>query len=202
MEMQACRTPEFFNFVAPLAQRAFLGQESNDPAWSADNLFRVYTRVEKSFIRVDADEATYPLHVILRYEVERDLIEGNIEVSDLPEVWHAKMSEYLGISTEDNYEDGCLQDVHWPAGLFGYFPTYTLGAMTAAQLFSGASRSIPEIRQNIGGGNFAPLLGWLRENVHSKGSKLSYDDLMVEATNSKLDARYFKEHLTNRYLST
>ncbi|MFB0970414.1 MAG: carboxypeptidase M32, partial [Pseudomonadales bacterium] len=109
MEMQACRTKEFMNFMTPLAQRSFLGTETNDPAWSADNIYKLYTRVEKGFIRVDADEVTYPLHVILRYEIEKDLIEGKIEVSDLPALWHEKMTRYLGVATENNYTDGLLQ---------------------------------------------------------------------------------------------
>ena len=199
MEMQACRTREFLEYLAPIAQRTFLGQESNDPAWSVDNLYKIYTRVRRSYIRVDADEVTYPLHVIMRYELERDLIEGQLEVSDIPEAWDAKMREYLDISTSGNFKDGCLQDVHWPAGLFGYFPTYTLGAMTAAQLFQSAVSEIGDVHENIGKGNFAPLLGWLRQNVHSRGKFLSYDQLMKEATGSGLDAVYFKRHLAARY---
>lgn len=199
MEMQASRTREFLEYMAPIAQREFLGHETNDPAWTVDNLYRVYTRVERSFIRVDADEVTYPLHVILRYELERELIEGRLKVSEIPDAWDAKMREYLQTSTGDNFRDGCLQDVHWPAGLFGYFPTYTLGAMTAAQLFQSAVAEIGDVHQNISRGHFAPLLGWLRENVHSKGKFLPFDELMRSATGSELDAAYFKRHLETRY---
>jgi carboxypeptidase Taq len=199
MEMQACRTREFLQFLAPRAQRIFLGNESNDPAWGVDNLHRLYTRVERSYIRVDADEVTYPLHVILRYELEKQLIDGSLKVRDLPAAWDAKMREYLDISTAGNFTDGCLQDVHWPAGLFGYFPTYTLGAMTAAQLFTAANREVEGVPQAIGQGQFGSLLGWLREHVHGKGSYLAYDDLMREATGSTLDAGYFKNHLLQRY---
>ena len=199
MEMQACRTREFLQFLAPRAQRIFLGNESNDPAWGVDNLHRLYTRVERSYIRVDADEVTYPLHVILRYELEKQLIDGSLKVRDLPAAWDAKMREYLDVSTAGNFTDGCLQDVHWPAGLFGYFPTYTLGAMTAAQLFFAANAEIEGVPQAISQGQFASLLGWLREHVHGKGSFLAYDDLMREATGSTLDASYFKNHLLQRY---
>jgi carboxypeptidase Taq len=199
MEMQVCRTPEFLQYMVPVAQRIFLGHETNDPEWSVDNLHRLYTRVKKSHIRVDADEVTYPLHVILRYEIEKDLIDGRLEVADIPAVWDQKMGEYLGISTTNNYRDGCLQDVHWPAGLFGYFPTYTLGAMTAAQLFQAARKEIPEVLQNVSEGDFAPLLAWLRGNVHSMGSMLPYDELMVRATGFPLDANCFREHLETRY---
>ena len=186
--------------MTPLAQRSFLGTETNDPVWSADNIYKLYTRVEKGFIRVDADEVTYPLHVILRYEIEKDLIEGKIEVSDLPALWHEKMTRYLGVATENNYTDGLLQDVHWPAGLFGYFPTYTLGAMTAAQLFSSARESFKGLAGELGQGNFENLLFWLRENVHSKGKFLSYNDLMMQATGETINASYFKNHLKERYL--
>ena len=109
------------------------------------------------------------------------------------------MRQYLDVSTAGNFTDGCLQDVHWPAGLFGYFPTYTLGAMTAAQLFFAANAEIDGVPQAISQGQFASLLGWLREHVHGKGSFLAYDDLMREATGSTLDASYFKNHLLQRY---
>jgi carboxypeptidase Taq len=201
MEMQAARTRQFLEFVTPLAQQTFLGGSSNDPAWTVENLHRLYTKVQRSYIRVDADEVTYPLHIILRYELEKDLIEGSLEVKDLPEAWNAKMTEYLGLSTEGNFHDGCMQDVHWPAGLFGYFPTYTLGAMTAAQLFSAAQEQVDSLLDDIGQGNFAPLLGWLRTHVHEKGKYLNYNDLMKAATGDVLDAGYFKSHLEQRYLS-
>lgn len=200
MEMQACRSVEFLQFMAPVAQKSFLGHESNDPAWSADNLHRLYTKVERSLIRVDADEVTYPLHVILRYEIEKELIESGVEVRDLPDLWDAKMRACFSLSTEGNFKDGCLQDVHWPSGLFGYFPTYSLGAMMAAQLFSAAKSQLPEILDAIREGNFTPLLSWLRENVHSKAKFLSVDDLLTEATGEPLNATFFKRHLQQRYL--
>lgn len=200
MEMQACRSVEFIQFLAPIAQRIFLGHESNDPAWSVDNLHRLYTKVERSYIRVDADEVTYPLHVILRYEIEKELVEGSAEVRDLPEMWNAKMQEYLSLRTTGNYTDGCLQDVHWPAALFGYFPTYSIGAMTAAQLFSAAKAQVPEIPEEIRRGNFAPLLSWLRINIHNKGKFLPFDELLSNATGEPLNTEYFKLHLRERYL--
>lgn len=201
MEMQACRTPEFLQFLAPRAQKAFLGQLTNDPAWSADNLYRLYTRVEKSFIRVDADEVTYPLHVILRYEIERDLIEGKLEVADLPDAWHDKMTRYLGLSTEGNFRDGVLQDVHWPAGLFGYFPTYTMGAVTAAQLFAAARDALPDVAADIARGDFGGLVDWLRTHVHGNGSCLTFDEVMVNATGRSLSVDAFRDHVKQRYLS-
>ncbi len=199
MEMQACRTKQFLQYLTPVAQHNFLGGDSNDPAWSVDNLHRLYTRVQPSFIRVDADEVTYPLHVILRYELEQQLIEGDLEVADLPLAWDEKMQSYLSLTTRGNFVDGCLQDVHWPAGLFGYFPTYTLGALTAAQLFAAAQDQVKGLLDEISRGNFTPLLSWLRENIHSKGKYLNYNELMVAATGRELDAEYFKTHLEQRY---
>ncbi len=200
MEMQACRTRQFLTFLTPSVQRIFLGHETNDPAWSAENLYRRYTRVRQSFIRVDADEVTYPLHVILRYEIEQALIEGQLEVRNLPEAWNEKMKAYLDLPTTGNYTDGCLQDVHWPAGLFGYFPTYTIGALTAAQLYAAANRDLPALQDEIGRGNFSPLLGWLREHVHCRGKFVSFADLLTDATGSGLSSDYFKAHVQSRYL--
>lgn len=201
MEMQACRTPEFFQFLAPKAQTAFTGGLSNDPAWSPDNLFKLYTGVSRSLIRVDADEVTYPLHVILRFEIEQALIEGSLEVADLPDAWNEKMSQYLKLNTQGDFANGCLQDVHWPAGLFGYFPTYTLGAMTAAQLFAAVREAIPELAAQISRGDFSHLLAWLRKSVHSQGKFNSFGDLMQSATGSELKVAPFKAHLETRYLS-
>ncbi|XOV88247.1 MAG: carboxypeptidase M32 [Pseudomonadota bacterium] len=200
MEMQACRTRQFISFLTPTIQRSFLGGESNSPEWSAENLYRLYTRVRQSLIRVDADEVTYPLHVILRYEIEQALIAGDLAVADLPGAWNDSMEAFLDLSTGSNHADGCLQDVHWPAGLFGYFPTYTIGALTAAQLFAAANHDIPGIRDEIGRGNFRPLLGWLREHVHSKGKLLSFQELLTRATGSNLDVARYKAHVQARYL--
>ncbi len=144
---------------------------------------------DDSFIRVDADELTYPAHVILRYEIERALIEGAIEVDDIPALWNEKMQAYLGLSTEGNYRNGCMQDIHWAGGSFGYFPSYTLGAIYAAQEFAAAERAIPQLREKIAAGNFDELFNWLKEHIWSKGSLLSTDELMISATGEPLNAR-------------
>ncbi len=198
MEMQACRTREFTSYMTPIARRIF-NQEDN-PAWSADTILAHNTRVERGLIRVDADEVTYPMHVIMRFELEQALINGEMEMTHVPEAWDARMREYLGVATGDNFRDGCLQDVHWMEGLFGYFPTYSLGAMIAAQLFAAANSDQPEILQEISEGNFRPLLGWLRANVHSKGSLVDLDTLLIQATGDRLDPEFFRRHLRSRYL--
>ena len=196
VEMQACRSPEFVDFVAPLAREAFNGE---GPAWEADNLRRLYPKVEPGFIRVDADEVTYPAHIILRYRLERALIAGDMEVCDIPAAWNQGMKELLGIvPSHDGL--GCLQDIHWYDGAWGYFPTYTLGAMTAAQLFAAATTARPEIPDAIAQGDFAPLMAWLGEKIHSQASLYGSDELLQRATGSGLDPGLFKAHLKARYL--
>jgi|HubBroStandDraft_1064217.scaffolds.fasta_scaffold00020_21 carboxypeptidase Taq len=196
IEMQACRSREFMEFLAPILGDAFRGSGT---AWSAETLYRLNTRVERSLIRVDADEATYPAHVILRYRLERALIAGDLGLDDLPGAWRDGMLELVGIAPTDD-ADGVLQDIHWYSGLFGYFSTYTLGAMTAAQLFAAATAQRPGIRPAIARGDFQPLLGWLREHVHGRGSSVSAAQILTDATGGPLDVAIFERHLTTRYL--
>ena len=146
-----------------------------------------------------ADEVTYPLHIILRFELEQALIAGDLAVRDIPDAWDELMIRYLGLSTRDNLKDGCMQDVHWFSGLFGYFPTYSLGALTAAQLFAAASRANPELEQQIEAGEFRSLIEWLRREIHGRGQLQSAKDLLVEVTGEQLDARFFKAHIERRY---
>ncbi len=199
-EMQLARSKEFTQLLAPFARNIL--QREQDPAFSNDNLYAFNTRMKRGYIRVDSDELTYPAHVILRYEIERALVEGDINVDDIPSLWNEKMQAYLGLSTEGNYRDGCMQDIHWPGGAFGYFPSYTLGAMYAAQEFAAASRSIMQLPEKIARGELAPLFGWLQENIWSKGSLLATDELITAATGEPLNARFFKAHLQCRYLET
>lgn len=200
MELQVCRSREFIGLVAPL-MRKHLGHEADDGAWSVENLYRTATRVERGFIRVDADEITYPLHVILRFELERALLDETLPVKDLPEAWDGAMQRYLGLSTRGNDADGCMQDVHWYAGLFGYFPTYTLGALGAAQWFATAKGNIPDLLTEIADGNLKPLLGWLRAEIHGRGRQTTMQHLFQEVTGSRLDAGFYKRHVQARYLS-
>jgi carboxypeptidase Taq len=196
MEMQACRTHEFLNFAAPLIRDAFDGA---GPAFETENLYRHYTHVERSLIRTEADEVTYPTHVILRYRLERAMVAGELDPKDLPGAFNDGLEALLGIRPPDDRQ-GCLQDIHWYAGAWGYFPTYTLGAIAAAQFFDAARRDLPDIVPGIAKGDFKPLVGWLRAHVHGLGSKLSTDELVAEATGTPLDQAVFKAHLTARYL--
>lgn len=197
-EMQLARSLEFTHQLAPMAAR-ILGRE-NDPAFSVDNIYRFNTRMKRGYIRVNADEITYPAHVILRYEIERALIQGDIEVTDIPELWDQKMQSYLGLSTQNNYRDGCMQDIHWTGGAFGYFPSYTLGAIYAAQLFAAAERSISELRNKIQRGELMELFAWLKTNIWQQASTMSTDELIRTATGESLNPAYFQRHLSARYL--
>jgi len=197
IEMQVCRSPEFLRFAAPIMAEAFGG---SGPAWEPDNLVRLYSRVTPSLIRVDADEVTYPAHVILRYRLERALIEDRMKLRDLPGAFNDGLEKLLGVRPPDD-RTGCLQDLHWYDGAWGYFPTYTLGAMTAAQIFDAAKKADPAIEPGIAKGDFKPLLAWLRVNVHAKGSLYSTRDQLIQATGRPLDAAVFETHLKERYLS-
>ena len=197
MEMQACRSDAFIAFAAPRMRAAF-GKDG--PAWTVDNIHRLYTQVEPGFIRVDADEVTYPMHVMLRYRLERAMLAGDLPLADLPGAWNEGLRELLGIAPPDD-SLGCLQDIHWPDGGWGYFPTYTLGAMAAAQLFAAARRAVPGLMEAIGQGDFGPLLGWLRTHVHGRGSFATTDQILADATGQPLGTAAFRTHLESRYLS-
>ncbi len=194
-EMQAGRSAEFFAFLEPLARDVFGGR---GPAFAAANLHRVAIAVEPGFIRVDADEVTYPAHVILRYELETAMMAGDLGVGDLPAAFNAAVKEVLGLDVPDDRR-GCLQDIHWYGGAFGYFPTYLVGAMTAAQLFDAARRQRPGLVPGLAAGDFTPLREWMRQNIHAKGCLLDREDLIVAATGRPLDAEIFRRHLLQRY---
>jgi carboxypeptidase Taq len=195
MEMQACRSPAFVGYLAGELRAAF----GEDPAFAPANLERLYTRVERGFVRVDADEITYPLHVILRHRLERQLVAGELDVVDLPQAWNEGMGDLVGVTPPDD-RLGCLQDIHWPVGGFGYFPCYTLGALLAAQLFRAAQAQVPGLMDAIGGGDFGPLLAWLCEKVHGQGAMPRFGDLVQSASGGPLAVGPFLAHLRERYL--
>jgi carboxypeptidase Taq len=195
-EMQLGSHPGFARVIAPLLADAFGAQ----PAFEPDNLHRLMTRVQRGLIRVDADEVTYPAHVILRFEIERALIEGEIEPEDVPALWDAKMAELLHLDTRGNFKDGPLQDVHWPEALFGYFPCYSLGAMYAAQWFAAMRRQMPDLDARIAQGDFAAVFDWLRTHIWEQGSLYTTDELARRASGEALNPAHFKAHLEARYL--
>ncbi|MBP2197835.1 carboxypeptidase M32 [Pantoea cypripedii] len=197
MEMQLGRSREFLQRIQPQVI-ALMGDQ---PALASDNFIRLTQRVKPGLIRVDADELSYPAHVILRYEIERALIEGEIEVDDIPALWDEKMQDSLGMDTRGNYRDGCMQDIHWTDGAFGYFPTYTLGAMYAAQLFQAVKRAIPQVSELILQGDLQPVFDWLQQNIWQHGSRFPTGQLLVNATGETLNPHYFRQHLEQRYLA-
>ena len=199
MEMQVCRSEAFLEFAAPLIQRELLGAASEAPQWQPANLAKHARRVARGFIRVDADELTYPLHVILRYELETELLAGGMTVADLPDAWDAAMRRHLDLSTAGNFADGVMQDVHWFAGLIGYFPCYTLGAAMAAQLQAAARQRLGDLTGAIRAGEFDVLLRWQREQIHERGRLLPTKELLKQVTGADLGAEAFLRHLRGRY---
>jgi carboxypeptidase Taq len=163
-----------------------------------ETLYAAITAIQPSPIRVEADEVTYNLHILLRFELERKLLEGSLRVVDLPEAWNAKMREYLDV-TPANDSVGVLQDVHWSGGLIGYFPTYTLGNLLSAQLWETMRMAVPDHETLIETGKFAPLLAWLREHVHTFGRSVEPNELIVQATGKPLSTEAYKQYLDDKY---
>ncbi len=196
VEMQAARSDAYLGWLSGELAAAF---GAGGPATTPANLARLWRRVERGFIRVDADELTYPAHVIMRFRLERALIAGELAVADLPGAWNDGLRATLGI-TPPHDRLGCLQDIHWYEGLFGYFPSYTLGAMAAAQLMAAARAAVPELDAGLARGDLSPLVGWLGRNVHAHGSRLGFSEMLLAATGKTLDGGDFERHLTARYL--
>lgn len=197
LEMQAARSPAFVSYLAGLARKVFDG---SGPAWESANLLRHYHKIARGLIRVYADEVSYPLHVIMRTRLEQAMIAGTLKVADLPEAWNAAMTELMGV-TPGNDRDGCLQDIHWYSGAFGYFPTYTLGALAAAQLFRAALAAAPQVEAELADGHADALLNWTRAKVHSLGCLKSTEEVIEEASGAPLGAEAFLDHLRARYLA-
>ncbi len=195
-EMQLGRSRPFLEMIAPLV-RKHLGEH---PAFEVENLARIYTRVRPGLVRTESDELTYPMHIILRFEIERAIVEGEIEPEDVPALWDEKMRTYLGQDTRGNYTDGCLQDIHWTDGAFGYFPSYTLGAMYAAQYFAALRAQTPDLDAKIAAGDLSPIFRWLEERIWSQASRWETPELIERATGGPLTASHFERHLRARYL--
>ena len=196
-EMQLAAHPGFVRLLSPLLTEAF----GPDPAYAPDNLQRLLTRVVPGRIRVEADEVSYPAHVMLRFDIERALFEEGAEVDDIPALWDSGMRDLLGIDTRGDYRDGAMQDIHWPSGAFGYFPCYTLGAMYAAQWAASMRRERPDLDACIAAGDLAPVFGWLRERIWQPASRWTTDELARRASGETLNPAHFRAHLTQRYLA-
>jgi carboxypeptidase Taq len=195
-EMQAARSAEFQSYLAPLLRDTF---GVSGPEWTAENLHRVAIEVKPGFIRVEADEVTYPAHVMLRYGLEKAVIGGDLSLDDLPAAFNDGVKSFLGLDVPEDRR-GVLQDIHWYAGLWGYFPTYLVGAMTAAQLVAAARTADPETWPALGRGDFGPLLRFMRPAIHARGSFLDRADLIAAASGAPLSGVPHHQHLLARYL--
>lgn len=196
MEMVICRSRPFVAYVQPLLAK-YLGV--GGPAWSVENIYAHLTRVRRGLIRVDADELTYPLHIMLRYELEKQLLSGELAVRDLPEAWNAEMHKRLAVRPEKDAQ-GCLQDVHWAVGSFGYFPSYALGAVIAAQLNESLRSDVSTLDEQLARGEFSGLFEWLRTHVHGLGAKVPLQELLRGATGKPLSAAPFIRYIEAKYL--
>jgi carboxypeptidase Taq len=193
-EAHVGRSQAFWNHWMPKAQELF--PQLSD--WSVEEFLQTINQANYSAIRVDADEATYDLHVLLRFDIERRLINGELAVKDIPEAWNESFEESFNMRPKSDSE-GCLQDIHWAMGGLGYFPTYTLGNLNASQLFHAATQN-KSILNSFNNAEFKPLLEWMRNSIHSHGSTLLPQDLMIQATGESTNPKYHLNHLTQRFL--
>jgi carboxypeptidase Taq len=197
LDMRLGRSREYWEFLAPHLQKTF-GTEGS--AWSGENLYRHAIQVKRGFIRIDADEVTYPAHIILRYRLEKDMVNGSLAVKDLPDAWGEGMRALLGV-TPLNDRTGCLQDIHWYCGDFGYFPAYALGQMISAQFVNTMLQDIPDVFAQAAKGHFGAFTGWLKDNVHARACLHKPQELIEKVTGQKMSAVFLKRHLSRRYLN-
>ena len=190
------RSLPFWTQFYPMLMKYF-GKELSGV--SVEDWVLAINHVEQSLVRVEADELTYDLHIILRFEVERDLFSGAISVSDLPSVWNRKFEDYLGLTPPNDGKEGVMQDVHWAMGAFGYFPSYSVGNIAAAQFWAKMKSDMPDMAKQIASGNFKDILNWLIKNVHEQGRRYSRDDLMKQATGKALGVKDYADYLTEKY---
>jgi carboxypeptidase Taq len=189
------RSLPFWRRFYGLLAEAFPGELNGT---GPEDFHRAVNKVEPSLIRIEADELTYDLHILLRFELERALVDGSLEPRDLPGVWNERMRDYFGIDVPDDAH-GVLQDVHWSDGAFGYFPTYSLGNVIAAQLWEAARGALPDLDTQIEEGDFEPLREWLRENVHRHGRKYSANEVVERATGGPIDVGPYVRYLTEKF---
>jgi carboxypeptidase Taq len=189
------RSLAYWKFNYPKIQSLFPENLKNV---SVEDFYKAMNIVKPSLIRTSADELTYHFHVMIRFEIEKALIEGTIEVKDLPSAWNKKYKDYLGIDVPSD-QKGVLQDIHWSHGSFGYFPTYSLGSFYAAQFFAKACKDIPDLEKEIEKGNLASLLEWLRQHVHQYGKFYSAEELCIKLTGEKLNFKFFMEYAQKKY---
>jgi carboxypeptidase Taq len=193
-ENQIGRTPAFWSIALPWFKEHF----PDAPEWDPTTLNRIANTVSKGFIRVEADEVTYNLHVMLRYEIEKKIFNENLPISQLPETWNSMFEEWFGVKVPDDGV-GCLQDIHWSMGAFGYFPTYTLGNLYAAQLLEAMEKDLGDIDAVVSSGDWSVLLQWLRPRIHEQGSKMTPAELIESATGSPPSPEPFLRYVEGKY---
>ncbi len=184
----------FWSFHYPALQKAYPGMKKTP----LPEFYRDVNAVRRSFIRVEADEVTYNLHIMLRYDVESAVFAGKLKINEIPSYWNEKFEEYLGIPVPDDAR-GCLQDIHWAIGVFGYFPAYALGNLYAAQFWAAASRQVPGLEKCIASGDTGPLLGWLRKKIHRHGKRYGAADLVKRTTGERLSEGHFIRYIKEKY---
>jgi len=189
------RSLAFWTYFYPRLQKYF-PQQLNDI--SLDTFYKACNRVEPSLIRTEADEVTYHFHVMIRYEIEKALLENTLDIKDIPARWNELYGQYLGVQPKDD-KTGVLQDVHWSHGSFGYFPTYTLGSFYAAQFFHQAQKDISDLHTQITTGELSSLLHWLREQIHQHGRRYTSEELCERVTGQKLNPAYFMDYIRDKY---
>ena len=197
LEMQIVKTKEFNIFLEKILKKKF---KKFSLSWKSQNLYNKRNGFKKNFIRIEADEVHYPLHIIHRFNIEKKLIGDEKLINFLPDLWNSEFKKIFNLEVKSDNE-GCLQDIHWFSGDFGYFPTYLLGAMIAAQLKNALDEDIPDIDQQIKSGNLKVITSWLKQNIHTHGNKFSANEILMKVTGQKLDSSFYKNHLKDRYLN-
>jgi len=196
LEKMVGHSRPFLAYLKPLLEKHY---GVSGPEWEVDNLYRYLTRVNHGVLSADADELTYPAHIMMRYELEKELLSGELEVARLPEAWNAAAESRLGIAPSNDVE-GCLQDMHWYVGQFGYFPAYALGGLIAAQLWERLRTDLEGLDEQIGRGDFSGLAGWLRTHVYEVGARMTVQDLVQDATDRPLSSAPMLRYLEAKYL--
>lgn len=196
IEMQIIKSLSVSQFIEKIIKKD-IGKKND--VWNAANIYKARKQVIKNYIRVDADEVHYPLHIIHRFRLEKSIIEEDSNVNDLPDLWNQEFYKIFKMKVHDD-KYGCLQDIHWFGGDFGYFPTYSIGAFIAAQIYSCLENQNPQIIEFFKNGNFRSTIDWLRDNIHKYGSYFKIDELLVKASGEKLNLKYFEDHIVDRYL--
>jgi carboxypeptidase Taq len=189
------KSAPFWQYFYPSLRRTF---PKPFATLAFNDFYKAINRVEPSLVRTEADEVTYNLHIILRFEIEKAMIEGTLDLRDLPEIWRANMQEYLGV-TVPNDRLGVLQDVHWATGAIGYFPTYAFGNLYAAQFYSAMRTDIPDMAARMKKGDLITVREWLRKHIHATGKRYTADRLVQKVTGEPLNSRYFTEYLTEKF---